>query len=207
METPRPLTPREREVLDFLVSIDDPAAEALRIQATTAQVTEECECGCGGISLTVDREGTPRADLGSQKTKVHGWRVETKVFRCRNVTSSNDPEDPEETQWLILWTEDGWIEGDRDFMGKRLTTERPSLARRLCPTLERPLGRHASHRTPSTTPHGLRMTPPRPPCPAAQPDSLANGFRLMLFWRGWPASPHVLDRRSREASGLAEVPP
>jgi hypothetical protein len=108
---PRPLTSREREVLDFLVSVDDPAAEALRIQAATARVTGECECGCGGISLAVDREGTPRADLGTQKTKVHGWRVETKVFRSRNVTSSNDPEDPEATQWLILWTEDGWIDG------------------------------------------------------------------------------------------------
>jgi hypothetical protein len=109
---PRPLTPREREVLDFLVSVDHPAAEALRIQAATARVTDKCDCGCGGISLTVDREGTPRADLGNQETRVFGGRLFLrKVFRCRHVTSNNDPKDPEETQWLTLYTEDGWIEG------------------------------------------------------------------------------------------------
>jgi hypothetical protein len=111
MKMPRPLTSREREVLDFLVSVDHPAAEALRIQAATARVTGECECGCGRISLAVDREGTPRADLGGQDTQLFGGRLVLRKFRFRHVESSNDPEDPEETQWLTLYTEDGWIEG------------------------------------------------------------------------------------------------
>jgi hypothetical protein len=108
---PRPLTSREREVLDFLVSVDDPAAEALRNQAATARVIQECECGCGGISLAVDREGTPRADLGSQELPVFdGDQVSTGIFLCEHVTSTyDDPKDPEATLWLILQTEDGWI--------------------------------------------------------------------------------------------------
>ena len=125
IEMPRRLTSREREVLDFLISVDDPAAEALRIQAATARVTEECECGCGGIGLVVDREGAPRVDLGSQETAVHGWRLSielggpfrirrrprgTKVLRYAHVTSTYvDPEDPEATGWLILQVDDGWI--------------------------------------------------------------------------------------------------
>jgi hypothetical protein len=97
-EMPRPLTWREREVLDFLVSIDDPAAEALRVQATTAQVTGECDCGCGAISLEVDREGTPQAVQAGRMADHFG-----------PITTYTDPKDPEETLWLLLWTEGGWI--------------------------------------------------------------------------------------------------
>ena len=127
IEMPRRLTSREREVLDFLVSVYDPAAEALRLQAATARVTEECGCGCEGIGLVVDRERAPRADLGSRETRVHGWGLSierggpfrirrrplgTKVRRYAHVTSTyDDPEDLEATQWLILQTEEGWITG------------------------------------------------------------------------------------------------
>jgi hypothetical protein len=103
---------REQEVLDFLVSVDGPAAEALRIQAATARVTDECECGCGGIGLVVDREGAPRADLGSQELPVHHSNgVSMEVLRCAHVTSNDDPEDPEATLWLTLHTEESWITG------------------------------------------------------------------------------------------------
>ena len=86
-------------MLDFLVSIDDPAAEALRIQAKTARVTEECDCGCGGISLEIDREGTPQA-VSPGRTDLSG-----------PITTYTDPKDPEETLWLLLWTTRGWISG------------------------------------------------------------------------------------------------
>jgi hypothetical protein len=52
---PRPLSHREREVLDFLLSVRDPRAEALREQAGTAQVVGQCACGCATIDLEVDR--------------------------------------------------------------------------------------------------------------------------------------------------------
>lgn len=91
MATPRPLTAREREVLEFLVSIGGPAEAPLRTQVSAARVTGECECGCGAFDLEVDHERAQRA-----------------VARFP-ITTSNDPEDPEETLWLILWDEDGWI--------------------------------------------------------------------------------------------------
>jgi hypothetical protein len=89
--TPRPLTAREREVLEFLVSIDSPAAAALRAQVAVVRVTGECECGCGAITLDVDRE-----------------RVQPAGARFP-ITTHNDPPDPEETLWLMLWGEEGWI--------------------------------------------------------------------------------------------------
>jgi hypothetical protein len=91
MEMPRPLTARERKVLDFLVSIDGPAAEALRAQAATASVTGECQCGCGAIDLQVDRKRTPRAEVG------------------RPVETDKVSADPEEVLSLLLWGEGGWI--------------------------------------------------------------------------------------------------
>lgn len=91
---PRELTEREREVLEFLVSIDDPAAHALRAQAATAQVTGECKCGCGAIELDVDRERTPPVAVS--------FPIES--FK-------DDRDDPEACLWLMLWATDGWISG------------------------------------------------------------------------------------------------
>jgi hypothetical protein len=92
-EFPRSLRPRERELLEFLLSADTPAAEALRVQAQSARATAYCGCGCPSIYLEVDRGRAPRAKISS------GPAVET----C------NDPGDPDDTLWLLLWTEDGWL--------------------------------------------------------------------------------------------------
>jgi hypothetical protein len=58
---PRPLTPQERELLDFLLDgpVDSPE---LRAQAATAVVAGVCSCGCPSIQLAVDDEA-PRARL------------------------------------------------------------------------------------------------------------------------------------------------
>ena len=93
MAMPRPLTAREQEVLEFLVSVDGPASEDLRRQASTAWVTDECHCGCGAISLEVDR-------TQAQSAEVHA-----------PITTYNDPADPGETRWLLLWLDRGWISG------------------------------------------------------------------------------------------------
>jgi hypothetical protein len=50
----RPLTPRERSVLDLLLTADFPGAAELRVQARTARVTGRCACGCPTIDLAVD---------------------------------------------------------------------------------------------------------------------------------------------------------
>jgi hypothetical protein len=87
-EMRRPLTAREQEVLEFLVSLAGPG---IRAQAATAVVTGQCDCGCGAIAFEVDREHTAPVELR--------WPI----------TTYNDPEDPEQTTWLMLWGEDGWI--------------------------------------------------------------------------------------------------
>lgn len=61
----RPLTPRERAVLDLLLGTDFPGAAALRAQARTAEVTGRCPCGCPTIDLAVDATVTV-ADVGSR---------------------------------------------------------------------------------------------------------------------------------------------
>ncbi|MGC4943391.1 hypothetical protein [Kribbella sp. DT2] len=58
---PRPLTPRERDVLTALLSADFPGAANLRRQAADARVVGVCGCGCpsidfhtgGGLGMTV----------------------------------------------------------------------------------------------------------------------------------------------------------
>src|SRR5437870_6878741 len=61
LRQPRPLTPHERELLDFLLAgpVDSPD---LRAQAATAVVAGVCSCGCPSIRLAVD-ENAPRARL------------------------------------------------------------------------------------------------------------------------------------------------
>ncbi|GLY34978.1 hypothetical protein Amsp01_010020 [Amycolatopsis sp. NBRC 101858] len=60
----RPLTPRERAVLDLVLATDFPGAAELRVQARTAWVTGRCACGCPTIDLAVD-DAAPVADVGS----------------------------------------------------------------------------------------------------------------------------------------------
>jgi hypothetical protein len=58
---PRPLSPRERDVLAALLAVDFPSAPNLRQQAAEALVAGECGCGCpsidfnpgGGLGMTV----------------------------------------------------------------------------------------------------------------------------------------------------------
>ncbi|GAB3829744.1 hypothetical protein [Kribbella italica] len=49
---PRPLTPREREVLAALLSADLPGAADLRRQAAEVLVVGECGCGCPSVDFT-----------------------------------------------------------------------------------------------------------------------------------------------------------
>jgi hypothetical protein len=48
---PRPLTQREAETLQFMLSAGFPGDEVLREQAAYAVVVEQCTCGCATIDL------------------------------------------------------------------------------------------------------------------------------------------------------------
>lgn len=47
----RPLTDRERSVLDALLAVDFHGADAFRAQAANARVVDVCECGCPSIDF------------------------------------------------------------------------------------------------------------------------------------------------------------
>ena len=70
LRQPRPLTPHERELLDFLLAgpVDSPD---LRAQAATAVVAGVCSCGCPSIRLAVD-ENAPRARLDGPELLTSG---------------------------------------------------------------------------------------------------------------------------------------
>src|SRR5687768_6764224 len=63
---PRSLAPREAEVLDFILSVDDRRVEPLRGQRATAVVTGMCGCGCASIYLEVDRTQSQPAEICRQ---------------------------------------------------------------------------------------------------------------------------------------------
>ena len=53
---PRPLTGREAETLEFMLSAAFPGDEVLREQASRAHVIEQCTCGCATIDLGLERD-------------------------------------------------------------------------------------------------------------------------------------------------------
>ncbi|MBO3741674.1 hypothetical protein [Actinoplanes flavus] len=63
----RPLTERERAVLDALLATDFDGAAALRRQAAGVQVTGGCGCGCPSIDFRAGRGMIVRVDA-----VVHG---------------------------------------------------------------------------------------------------------------------------------------
>jgi hypothetical protein len=50
----RPLSVRERAVLDLLLSVRYPGVDELRLQAATAVVVGRCGCGCPTFDVGVD---------------------------------------------------------------------------------------------------------------------------------------------------------
>lgn len=53
LRQPRDLLPHERDLLEFMLSIDFPNREELLRQLPSITVWRECDCGCGTIDLTV----------------------------------------------------------------------------------------------------------------------------------------------------------
>ncbi len=91
----RPLTARQREILDFLLSLELPGVEELRQQAKFT-LAKPWDCGCASIDLVVDQEHASRSSITS---------------RPAIETQSKERDDPERIFDLLLWVDDGWLSG------------------------------------------------------------------------------------------------
>jgi hypothetical protein len=76
----RPLRQDEKALLAFLLSADVPGCDVLRMQAESATVVGECECGCGTIGLEVS-PGVPTAGLVKpQPLEAYGEMIDVLLF-------------------------------------------------------------------------------------------------------------------------------
>lgn len=94
---PRQLNPREAEILDFLLAVDDPRVEPLRAQRRSVVATGLCGCGCASINLAVDRAQAQPAALCSPP-------IEASLNRARAWLA-----DPDEAYGLLLFLDEGWL--------------------------------------------------------------------------------------------------
>ena len=93
--SPRPLDRREREILDFLLTVDTPGISELRQQAEHV-LAVPWKCGCASIELIVDREAAP-----ASAAKV----------RPAVETTTKERDDPDRIFDLLLWVDDGYLSG------------------------------------------------------------------------------------------------
>ena len=69
----RPLEPRERALLDFLLTRDFPGAAELRSQAHSVRTSGlTCTCSCPSFSLHADRSLAPAAVTESMPSDAYG---------------------------------------------------------------------------------------------------------------------------------------
>lgn len=94
VDDPRPLTERENDILEFLLSADFPGVEKLRKQAETVRVTGRCDCGCATVYLSVD-ESLPTAG-------------EVEQYAAVNAAGRSGPDDAPPAE-LILFVRDGQL--------------------------------------------------------------------------------------------------
>lgn len=89
MSTFQPLDARERAVLDGLLRVDLPDADALRQQAATARGRRSCECGCPTIAFEVAPDA-PRARADHRPWPVEGTSADGRLE-------------------VLLFVADGWL--------------------------------------------------------------------------------------------------
>jgi hypothetical protein len=94
---PRSLSPREAEILDFLLTVDDPRVEPLREQRRTAVVTGTCTCGCASVDLAVDRLASRPATVCSP------------VLEADLRSSELERIGPDEAYGLLIFLDEGWL--------------------------------------------------------------------------------------------------
>ncbi len=94
-EDHRPLTEREREILEMLLSVETSGIEELRAQVPHVQAAR-WSCGCASFDLKVDRERAPRSSITASPA------VEAVTKERDDVNAAFD---------LLLWIDDGWLAG------------------------------------------------------------------------------------------------
>ncbi len=116
----RPLTEREREILQFLLSAPGlPAREVLLQQVDAAVVDSECPCGCATIGLSVDQSAAPQA-RPLPRPVVEAFANDLRLVNERHglIMLGDDliydpsvpvPDDLWGTIGLMLFPEDGWL--------------------------------------------------------------------------------------------------
>lgn len=89
----RPLTDRERALIDRFLSYDFPGVEQLRAQLSTLQAWSSCSCGCGSIALLADRRvaASPRTTWSPLEADV--------IDDAENLIGG-----------LLLFTNDGYLD-------------------------------------------------------------------------------------------------
>jgi hypothetical protein len=104
----RPLTEREDEILELMLSLEAPGIAELREQAPTARVTGRCPCGCATIDLDVDRDLTAPSPI----SHPGGPAIEARTRRLPMSAVKDLPTEAEGRRDIVLkvvlWVDDGW---------------------------------------------------------------------------------------------------
>jgi DNA-directed RNA polymerase specialized sigma24 family protein len=112
----RPLTSREREILEMLLSAEVAGIAELRSQLAFAQAAR-WDCGCASFALRIDRARAPRSPLAARPA------IQASTKKRHVVDGTFD---------LLLWVNDGWLSGveivdDLDRHGEVSPAEIPPL--------------------------------------------------------------------------------
>jgi hypothetical protein len=91
----RPLTERERAILEMLLSVEIAGIEQLRAQVPYVQAAR-WSCGCASFNLAVDRQRAPRSSITASVP------VEAHTIERDDVNGAFE---------LLLWVGQGWLAG------------------------------------------------------------------------------------------------
>ena len=91
----RPLTEREREILEHLLTVDVEGIEELREQVPRV-LGARWNCGCASFNLIVDKAKAPRSKITKSPLAEASPKVDG---------------DPDSYYELLLWVTDGWLSG------------------------------------------------------------------------------------------------
>jgi hypothetical protein len=76
----RALLPKEKALLEFLLSVDFPGRDELREQLDHVKVIWTCDCGCGTVTLRL-KDQVPRAAVARYiPVEAHSKKVDVMLF-------------------------------------------------------------------------------------------------------------------------------